>query len=122
MTDTRAEWQKRQGAACGCGGADEMCPCQNHNKADDRRRPLSLELIREAVKEAMAGYLRQCSSGGMPSKLARKIQVYVDAAADLDCFAIAIIRRMDPESAERADKEAAHFFANLGREIREMGS
>lgn len=29
MEDRRADWQKRQGAACTCLGTDEYCPCQN---------------------------------------------------------------------------------------------
>lgn len=27
--DAREPWQIAQGAACGCRGADDMCPCQN---------------------------------------------------------------------------------------------
>ncbi len=29
IADTRSDWQKEQGARCGCRGSDEMCPCQN---------------------------------------------------------------------------------------------
>jgi hypothetical protein len=25
----QSDWQKAQGTACSCGGADEWCPCQN---------------------------------------------------------------------------------------------
>lgn len=85
--------------------------------SDDRRRPLSPDLIRDAVKQAMQGYLSTCSSGGMPAKLKNQIQQHVDRAADLDCFAVAIARMMDPENAERADKEARALFANAMREI-----
>lgn len=29
LRDTRASWQKAQGAVCGCRGSDDLCPCQN---------------------------------------------------------------------------------------------
>lgn len=29
--DLRADWQKEQGARCGCKGTDDMCPCQNQS-------------------------------------------------------------------------------------------
>jgi hypothetical protein len=31
IPEPRAEWMIEQGARCGCGGADDMCACQNEH-------------------------------------------------------------------------------------------
>lgn len=31
---SREQWQIDQGKACGCKGHDDMCPCQNVNRAE----------------------------------------------------------------------------------------
>ena len=44
------DWQRQQGAACGCRGHDEMCPCQNVSPADRSQDP-----FRKAERALLGG-------------------------------------------------------------------
>jgi uncharacterized Fe-S center protein len=53
---SREQWQIDQGDACGCKGQDEMCPCQNVNRAE-------IDPYKEAVRrlnEAAYAAIRSC--------------------------------------------------------------
>jgi hypothetical protein len=67
--DLREPWQITQGKACGCGGQDDMCPCQNENpwprpfvdwKARAEAAEASTAALVRRVEELEAGLAKRC--------------------------------------------------------------
>lgn len=83
--DLREPWQIANAAKCGCGGADDMCPCQNdpdHFKPKPSRDDLTDEIaalqaevarLREALGWFLADPQFQVAVGGNPIVVERML-------------------------------------------------
>lgn len=78
----------------------------------------TIDTLNAAVMSGLNGYLRTCSTGGMPKKLEDNIRKHVQVACDLHYIATSIARTAAPQLADRADKEASEFFRKLAGEIK----
>lgn len=58
----------------------------------------------EAAKKAVEGYLRTCSSGGMPQDQMALVRRHVEAAADLNYFALALANAMKEQGQQIVPK------------------
>jgi hypothetical protein len=113
FSETAPDWKTRcyrMGAALGCdfGDPEWLMPDQR-NKLHIAENKLAafqdvLMNVNKYIKTSMNGYLRTCSSGGMPKEIEDSVRVHIEAAIDYGYFqntiAFAIHERVEDGSKE----------------------